>query len=100
MKNLYRVLLIVSLVSECGFSRNSFSQTNSADYWRRYLLGSGRYSLMQLCNKARAWNRQGNLFFDEKTLSGMNPGSISSSEYQAALAGLAAAMFEVCPDVR
>ena len=79
----------------------SFGQTNAdVEYWRRYMLGSGRYVLMKFCNGGRAWNRQGNLFFDEKTASGMRPANLSDSEYRSWLAGLAAAMFEVCPDVR
>jgi len=101
MKNLYRVLLIVSLVSECGFSRNAFSQTNAdVEYWRRYGLGSGRYVLMQICNWGRKWNREGNLFFDEKTQSRVRPPNLSDYEYRSWLAGLAAAMSQVCPDVR
>ena len=79
----------------------SFGQTNAdAEYTRRVMLGSGRYILMKYCNVARAWNRQGGLFFDEKTASGMRPPDMSDSEYRSYLAGLAAAMFEVCPDVR
>ena len=83
----------------------SFSQTNSdVEYWRRYGLGPGRYSLMQICNAGRKINRVGDSLFDPRwrpSRSGIaGARNMSDYEFESFLAGQAAAMFEVCPDVR
>ena len=84
--------LLFASAAALALPNASFSQTDAdVEYWRRYLLDSGRYELMQICDWGRRWNRQGNSFYDGNTL---------SRRSQSFKAGVAAAMFEVCPDVR
>lgn len=84
--------LLLASAAALALPSASFGQTNDdVEYWRRYLLGSGRYELMQICDWGRRWNRQGNSFFD---------GNVLARRSQSFKAGVAAAMFEVCPDVR
>jgi hypothetical protein len=105
MKNLYRVLLIVSLVSECGFSRNAFSQTTyGVGTVKRDFLGKNRYTLMQFCHTGRKLNRVGDSVFDGRMVAiskeSINTPEFRGYDYRSFLAGLTAAMFEVCPDVK
>jgi len=94
-------VLLLASAAALALPSASFGQTNAdVEYWRRYMLGSGRYELMQICNGGRAWNRQGSVVFDDKTASRFKIANVSDSEYRFYMSGLAAAMFEVCPDVR
>ena len=102
MKNLYRVSLIILLGLEVGFAQNSFGKPKAEPTWQEYkemLLGPSRDDLMFMCMHGREVNSVGFSAFDPM-LDVKLTGKKRFQGSKAFLSGKAAAMFEVCPDVK
>jgi len=79
----------------------SFGQTRTFDYWVRFSLNEGLVNTMSMCNSGRSLNRDGYAPFERSMLSSLvTPAGMSTYDFALMLAGQAAAMTKVCPDVR
>ena len=90
---------VVVLGLEVGFARNSFAEV-TFEQTKSYLLSNGRDRLMKYCTFGRQLNSRGLSFFDPRFQLDTQPTNRTVREFEAFLSAKAAAMFEVCPDVK
>ena len=101
IKHLPRALLLALLVGSSGCSQQSISNEPKATWEgaKAYLLGPGRHELMEICDMGRQLNSLGQSAYSEQAQSGVRK-LYSASNADAYLAGRAAAMAVVCPEVK
>jgi len=101
VQHLPKALLLALLVVSNGCSQQSISNEPKATWEgaKAYLLGPGRHELMEICDMGRQLNSLGQSAYSEQAQSGVRK-LYSASNADAYLAGRAAAMAVVCPEVR
>ena len=99
-----RLLLITAAAALLGGPAIAQPQPEWLNYKQEYL-GPGRSLLMQSCARGRGYNAMGRSFFEaegswEMARNMMEYAKISYSTFISMQAGQAAAMAEVCPEVK
>jgi len=93
--------LLLASAAALALPSASFGQTHTFGYWERFSLNEGLVNTMSMCNSGRSLNRDGYAPFERSMLSRLvRPAGMSTYDFAVMLAGQAAAMTKICPDVR